>query len=245
MSVMDFIPSQLQNQVAFLFEDAGDRVFAVESGSGTSALVVDVVDNEQHSWDNDVTSYPVEGSDSKVTATDISDNIRAKQDELTMSCFVSNSPISGLVDEVKNFADRMLNGRNRCQLVFSKLHDLRRLKVPVTVRTRYRVYTNMAITGITLTRQPENGESLTFDLRFKQIDIVKTQTTKVPPGLGKPTEPSTAKRAGVKTDAGRSTGKTVSPADAPKQVKVSGLAAAAGGKGYQRGYQPAVPLTKS
>lgn len=220
-----------KDQVAFLFKDAGDQVFRIQ-GSDTSVLMVDTVDNEQHSWDNDVTSFPVEGE------ADISDNIKPKQDELSVSCFISNAPIHGLIDEVKNFADRFLNGRQRTRAAFEQLQALRKLRVPVTVATRYRVYTNVAISGITITRQPENGESLTFDVRFKAIEIVKTQTTKVPPGLGKPTEDSTKKRAGVKTDAGKSNGKTVAPANAPKQVKVSGLAAAAGKSGANK-FNPA------
>lgn len=216
MSMIDAfnsVPDPLKSTVSFLFQDAGDQVFAIDPGNSLSVLTVDVVDNEQHDWQNEATSYPVEGLEN------ITDNIRGLPDELAVSCFVSNTPVAGLIDTATNFADRMLNGRNRCALAFNKLLELRKLQIPVTVRTRYRVYTNVAISGITITRQPENGESLTFDVRFKAINIVKTQTAKVPAGLGKQDDSATKKRAAVKVDAGKSNGKTVKPADAPKVVK--------------------------
>lgn len=221
----------VKDKLSFLFQDSGDQVFKIE-GSNLSVLTVDVIDNEAHDWQNEVTSYPVEGLE------DVTDNIKPKPDELTVSCFISNTPVQGLIDQVSNFADRFLNGRQRTRDAFNQLQALRKLRIPVTVTTRYRVYTNAAITGITITRKPEDGESLTFDLRFKVIDVVKTQTTKVPAGLGKQDDGATKKRAAVKKDAGKSNGKTVAPANAPKPVKVS-LAAAAAGKTGANKFNPA------
>lgn len=204
MSIFDTLADKARDQVAFLFEDAGDSIFYIK-GAGLAALSVDTVDDETHTWDNDVSQYPVEGLE------DISDNIKSKPDELRVRCFVSNTPVHGLIDEVMNFADRFLNGRKRTQEAFNQLLALRALRVPVTVATRYRVYENVAITNVQIIREPTAGESLVFDVSFREINIVKAQTGNVPAGLGAPgkqSDNSAKKRAATKVDAGKSTGTT-------------------------------------
>lgn len=213
MSMVDFFAEKARDQVAFLFEDAGDSVFYIK-GTGLAALSVDTVDEETHEWENDVSQYPVEGM------ADISDNIKAKPDELKVRCFVSNTPINGLIDQYLNFADRFLNGRKRTQDAYNQLLALRKLRLPVTVATRYRVYENVGITRVQIIRDPKEGDSLIFDVFFKQIDIVKSQTGPVPAGLGaggKQTDNAAKTRAAVATDAGKSTGTTKPPAAVTKQ----------------------------
>lgn len=202
MSVFDTLADKARDQVAFLFEDAGDSIFYIK-GAGLAALAVDTIDDETHTWDNDVSQYPVEG------AADISDNIKPKPDEVKVRCFVSNTPIHGLIDEVLNFADRFLNGRKRTQEAFNQLLALRALRIPVTVATRYRVYENVGITNVQIIREPSAGESIVFDVTFREINIVKAQTGNVPPGLGaagKQSDNSTKKRGAAKVEAGKSTG---------------------------------------
>lgn len=221
MTILD----KAREQVSFLFQDAGDSVFYIQ-GTGLAALTVDTVDEETHTWDNEISNYPVEGQE------DISDNIKQKPDGLTVRCFVSNTPVHGLIDEVQNFADRFLNGRKRTADAFNQLLALRQLRIPVTVSTRYRVYENMGIRSVEIRRAPEDGESLVFDVTFGEINIVIAQTGTVPPGLGRPGAQAgnaTKTRAGTKLDAGKSTGKQVTPDSAPKPVKKSILAAATGG----------------
>ena len=218
---LDFAQNSKLSPVAFLFKDAGDQIFNIQ-GTGLSAMQVDTVDDENHEWANDVTQFPVEG------ATDISDNIKQKPDSLTLTCFISNAPISGVIDNITNFADRALNGRNRTQAAFNQLKALRDLKIPVTVTTRYRQYVNMGIVRVQIVRRPEDGESLVFTIEFRQINITRTQTVKLPPGMGRKNAQSDAaskKRAGANTAAGKSTGLKTEPAAAPTPVKKSILTA--------------------
>lgn len=212
---------QIKDQVAFLYQDAGDQIFKID-GTGVSTMQFDVIENEVHDWSNEISQYPVEG------LADISDNIRQKSAELRISGFISNQPISGLVDEVTNFADRLLNGRKRTQDGFNQLKALRDLRVPVTVSTRYRVYTNMGIDAVSVRRTPDDGDAIVIDIVFCEINVVKTQTDKVPPGLGTSgaqSDNATKQRAGVKTDAGKSTGTVTKPANAAKPIKTSILKA--------------------
>ncbi|EHL8229985.1 hypothetical protein KE423_003902 [Salmonella enterica] len=219
------IQSLIKGQASFLFQNAGDSVFGIE-GTGLAVLNVDVVDSESHEWKNEITNFPVEGS------ADIADNIKPSPDELSITCFVSNTPIHGLIDEVANFADRFLNGKKRTQEAFNQLRDLRRQKLPVTVTTRYRVYTNMGISAVTTRRTPGEGDALIFEIRFKEINIVKTRSVKTPEGLGaagSQTDNATKQRAGATVDAGKSTGKVTKPAAADVQKPVRKSLLAAGG----------------
>lgn len=203
-----------RSPITFLFEDAGDSVFYIK-GAGMAALSVDVVDDETHTWGNEISQYPVEGEE------DIADNIKPKPDELSLTCFVSNTPVHGLVDELVNFTDRFLNGRKRTADCFNQLKELKALRIPVTVTTRYRVYESVGITDVVIRREPENGEALVFDVRFREINIVATQTGTVPEGIGRPgaqSDNATKTRAGSKVDAGKSTGR-VTEAGASNEPK--------------------------
>lgn len=215
--------NQIKDQVSFLFKDAGDSVFKID-GSGLATMQFDVVENEAHEWQNEISAYPVEG------LKDASDNIKQKPDELRITGFVSNQPISGILDQAENFADRLLNGRKRTQEAFNQLSALRDLRVPVTVTTRFRVYTSLGIDNVSIRRVPDAGDAILIDIAFKEVRVVKTSTTQLPPGLGASgaqLDSTTKQRAGVKTDAGKSTGTITKPADAPKPIKRS-IAKAAG-----------------
>ncbi|WP_313389960.1 phage baseplate protein [Leclercia sp.] len=203
----EFLSNSKYSPVSFLFKDAGDSVFHIK-GSGLAALGFDSIDEEAHTWANDVSDYPVEGK------KDVSDNIKQRPDELRITAFISDTPISAIVKTMMQTADRFLNGRSRTAAAFEQIKALRDLRIPVTVTTRYRVYENMAITEATIRRTPDIGSALVVDLSFKEIRIVSTQMGRVPDGIGRSGAQAgnTAKtRAGVKTDAGKSTGRKVSP----------------------------------
>lgn len=221
--------------VSFLFNDAGDSIFRID-GTGLAAMAFDTIDDETHRWANDISQFPTEG------AEDVSDNIKGRPDELTIVAFISNTPVHGLVDEVMHFADKFLNGRSRTQAAFNQLKALKELKIPINVTTRYRVYENMGIAGITIRRTPDIGDALEVELSFKHISIVKTQTGKVPEGIGRPgsqSDNATKTRAGSRVDAGKSTGKSMKmdDPDVPKPVqrqRSALLAASGNATGYHK-----------
>ena len=199
-----------KNPLTFLWQGTEDSLFSI-AGEGIAALTVDTVDDETHDWQNDVTQFPVE------TGADITDNIRPLPDEISFKCFVSNAPIRGLIDEVSSYADRWLNGTKRLQECFNQLRNLRDSRTPCTVTTRYRTYTDAAITGVTINRVSDAGECLEFTVTFRVVRIVSSQMTRVPEGMsGKPQDMSgeTAQRAQGTVNAGPSKGTSVTPAQA-------------------------------
>ncbi|AUZ67097.1 hypothetical protein V8J08_000926 [Citrobacter amalonaticus] len=221
--------------VNFLFNDAGDSIFRID-GTNLASMSFDCVDDERHHWSNAITAFPTEGD------VDITDNIRPQQRELTLTGFISNTPITGLIDEVTNFADRFMNGRKRTADAYNQLKALSELKIPVTVTTRYEVYENMGLADVSIVRTADNGDALVVDMVFRQITIVKTQTGTVPAGIGRAgaqSDNATKTRAGSKVDAGKSTGKVMKADDpnVPKPIQRhrSALLAMSGEKtGYHK-----------
>lgn len=221
MDIEQYLQDKERSPVAFLFHDAGDSVFHID-GTGLASMQFDCIEDETHTWANEVTQFPVENGG------DITDNIRGKQRELSITGFISNSPIRGLIDEVTGFADRVLNGNKRTQDAYNQLKQLRDLKIPVNIATRFESYSNMAIESVIIRRQSENGDALIVDMSFREISIVATQTGTVPEGMGRngaQSDNATKSRAGSKVDGGKSTGKVTTVADAPAPVRkqASGL----------------------
>lgn len=211
----------MNNPLTMLIKGAGDSVFSV-AAPGFAAFTVDVVDSETHDWKNDVTMYPVEDG------ADISDNIRPTPVELSMSCFVGGQPIKGYGEMFDDWAsmsaDRFLNGNRRLQECFQSLLALRDSRTLMTVATRYRTYSDMAITSVNLRRTPDDGDSLVFDITWRQCRIVSSQMTRVPDGMaGNPNSATgTAKqRSQGTTNAGPSKGTQISAKDAVEGKRVS------------------------
>ena len=233
--LMQYLGDRKWSPVNFLFNDAGDSIFRIE-GTNLASMSFDCVDDERHHWSNDITAYPTEGG------IDITDNIRPKQRELTLTGFISNTPVQAVLDTLTSFADSFLNGRKRTADAYNQLKALSELKVPVTVTTRYEVYENMGLADVAVVRTAENGDALVVDLVFRQINIVKTQTGKVPEGIGRPgaqADNATKTRAGSRVDAGKSTGKSMKMDDPglpkPVQRQRSALLAASGNAtGYHK-----------
>ncbi|BCG08768.1 phage baseplate protein [Buttiauxella agrestis] len=214
-STEDWLRSKVNDHVSFLFQDAGDKVFHIDM-TGFSSMSFDVIEDETHRMAADVTQFPTEGE------VDITDNIKEKPFELSISAFISDTPVYGIVNEVMAYADRFLDGQSRTAAAYNQLEALWKQSIPMAVTTRYKQFTNMAITNIEIRRSPDIGKALVVDMSFRQIRVVSAQRGKVPPGIGRSgaqSDNASKTRAGVKADAGKSTGKSTSIADAPKPVQ--------------------------
>ncbi|CAM6807578.1 hypothetical protein ENKOMM257B_06905 [Enterobacter kobei] len=215
------------SSLTMMWNGYGDKNFRVSGGAGT--LTVDVVEDEGHVWQNDVTQYPVE------TGSDITDNIRPKPDELTFKCFVGGAPIKGYAERAADAVefgtnlmngdtDALLGGNQRLQEAFNQVRALRDSRQLVTVATRYRTYTSCAVVSVEMNRVPDDGEALSFTMSLRQVRIVSSQMTRVPEGMsGKPQDMSgaTAQRAQGTVNAGPSKGSNLTPKQVVSQPEGS------------------------
>jgi hypothetical protein len=141
------------------------------------SIDLDVMSDEAHDWSNEVTENPVE------LGAPVADHIQPNADKLSITGLITNAPIDP--DVAAQFPGSIDGGlfSARLQTHFDWLRELTKLRMPLTVYTRYKVYTDMAITSCNISRSTGTGEALPFTLQFINIRLVKTQTVDVPPGI--------------------------------------------------------------
>lgn len=140
------------------------------------SIDLDVTMDEVHEWQNDVTTNPVE------TGSPIADHIQIMPDKLRITGMISDSSISDAV--IKQFSG-IDNGQflTRVQTAFDLLRKLKDDRKLITVYTKHKVYTDMALTSLSIPRNNQTGDSIQFSIEFVNIRIVNTQTVDMPKGI--------------------------------------------------------------
>lgn len=127
---------------------------------------VDVAISENHQYDSDITSDPVE------VGSDITDHQRLLPDMVTMTGLVSDTPFGDL-------ADRRLSEGVPSVFALGFFRTLRDARVPVTIETSLRVYDNMLMKTLTVPRNARTGNALAFTAVFKQVVLVTNERTTI------------------------------------------------------------------
>lgn len=130
---------------------------------GVGSISFDLLMSEQHTFNNQVSDHNVE--DGSVIADHIKNELE-------------NGSIVGLIT---NFSIRATNIEfsNRAQKAFDELVDLWKRRELVTVVTVMRVYTDVAITGVSVARSAETGEAIALNISFRKVRIVKLKQVSV------------------------------------------------------------------
>lgn len=184
-------------------------VFVTNFGNDLGNIELDATLDENHEWVAEVTTNPVE------EGAPISDHVIEQSDRVTLRGFISNNPIASgfLIPQISTVQD-----------VFNLLYDLIKLKEPVTVYTKLKVYTDMVLTRVTPGRNAGVGDALEFDAEFIHIRKVATQTVDVPKGVSAKKEAKTPASVGRKAEPAKDAGKKQA-----ETVNLSGTAATTSG----------------
>ena len=129
-------------------------------------LTFDALIDLSETWNNDVPSYPTEKN------FEVADSIIHKPLELSMTLFVTNTPVTHL--------ERHGAAPGRVLEVVKKLKDIYWTTKPVTIVTNDETYVNMAITSIELRKALETGTSREIPISFQQINVTETKTATIP-----------------------------------------------------------------
>lgn len=177
--------------------------------NGIISIDLDVTLNESHDWTNEVTSNPVE------LGSPVTDHIQPNSDKLSISGMITDHPIDrGLIEQFQFNIDAGLYSA-RMQTHFDWLYFLARNREPITVYTRYKNYSDMAISSVNIPRDVGIGEALQFNIEFVNIRLVSTQTVPVPAGISKKLDKKSGgdvqKKAQPKADNGKKDVKTAEP----------------------------------
>lgn len=169
-----------------LASDIGAVLFAPKRGFGS--IIPDVVVEEQSEDTLQITEHPVE------VGAAITDHVYKRPAEVTVRCLWSDSSINGLVDDPLG---ALLGGHSSA--VYAMMLTLQASAVPFTLYTGKRVYPSMLIQSLGVETRAETENSLAVVARCRQIIVVQTQSTTLPPASqqAKPQQTATPADAGT------------------------------------------------
>jgi len=182
--------------------DIGKSITSVKTD--VVSLDLDVTQDETHEWTNDVTQFPVE------FGSQITDHIQPMPDKLTISGMITNSAIG------ETALAELSGGDDRTQTAFDLLLKLKDDRVLLTVYTKFKIYTSMALKSVNLPRDAGVGDSIKFKMEFVNVRLVDTQTVDVPPGISKKLDKKSGADVQKKTEPPKDAGKVE-----PKPVEKS------------------------
>lgn len=153
------------------------------------SITIDACKDEAHTLTNTVTDHPVE------EGFNVSDHSRPDPDVVTLSCFVSNTPISSeqrtraVQEGSVSFNTTAQNGvpigavDGRADTVFKQLKKLRDEGTLIQIVTTLKTYgvsstEGMMITNLNISRTSKNFDGLEFTITLKQIRIVRNRQTR-------------------------------------------------------------------
>lgn len=129
-----------------------------------------LIDSEE-GYAADTPEYPTEKGFS------VSDTIVLKPDTLTMTLFVTDTPVT--------WKNRLGSGRGKTEAVVKRLKELFFAKQMVEVVTSDEVYSNMAITSLNIRKSSDVGYAREIPISFKKIIVTETVTITIPESYGK------------------------------------------------------------
>ena len=136
---------------------------------------IDAFLSEQYSFSNSVTEIPVE--DGSI----INDHVTEGQDEISVSAFIGKAKFEAWEGDLPETTDDLPaeDPKARIKQAYFELLRLVREKQPVTVVMGLDTFDNMIITSFNIGREAANGADLPFEMSFKKLDIVKSETTTI------------------------------------------------------------------
>lgn len=178
-------------------------LFFRDEGFGLEELKFDLLIDESHSLDFDIPEHAVENGSS------ISDHVCERLRSVQITGLFTNHPIggkkSGYVNEdgsVNEEPDEVsvdgAEGRGNIALAnFEKLKEIARRRKPVRLVTSLEVYEEMLFESIPYSRGPDDGESIKFTAKLREVKTAKVSTVRRD-GVWNPPSPKTQQ-----TDAGK------------------------------------------
>jgi hypothetical protein len=138
-----------------------------------AGITVDATINESHRYTAEITDNPIE------SGGETTDHVHLNPFELDIEGIISDSPIGyGVVSNFKNVINNLGKpfGRTpRSIEACDELLALYRNRLPFTVVTSLKKYSNMIISNIEFPRNAQTGNAIIFRATFRQIQIVNTQ----------------------------------------------------------------------
>jgi hypothetical protein len=136
---------------------------------------IDAFLSERYSFSNSVTEIPVE--DGSV----INDHVTEGVDEISVSAFIGKAKFEVWEGDIPESEDNLPaeDPKARIKQSYFELLRLFRNKQPVTVVMGLDTFDNMIITSFNIDREAANGADLPFEMSFKKLRIIKSETATI------------------------------------------------------------------
>lgn len=161
----------------------------VRRGTEVDVLVgrVDLYDTEEHRLDEESTQYPIE------SGATLTDHAYKLPEELRLTGWVAD-----LLPAPAAVVDGSIR---RSRQTWDRIVELQRSRTPVEIATAIRTYTNMLLVRAIARVDRSTGQSLRFELHFRELLFGDTETARLRPGRvsGPATDRTTTIDAGDRT----------------------------------------------
>lgn len=131
----------------------------------------DALLDQSQTYEAEVPTYPTEAG------FDVSDNIALKAETIDMTLCVTNTPIT--------WRTRHKPGSGRVESVVKQLEELYYARKVFTVVTSDKVYENMVLTNMSISKSTETGYAREIPVTLQKIIISKSKTVTIPESYGK------------------------------------------------------------
>lgn len=131
---------------------------------------------EVHNDELTITEHPVE------RGAPISDHAFKRPAEVTLKCGWTNASFTALSGAIKeSFLGGSMSKSDYISSVYSQLLALQQSRELIDVVTSKRLYSNMLLQGLTVVTDPKTSEALMATATLREVIIVTTQATTLPP----------------------------------------------------------------
>lgn len=140
------------------------------------SITIPVTFEEAYQDELQITEHPVE------KGAEINDHAFKRQPEVVIKCGWSNSDLKALAGTLQAvFVGGSLPTADYISTVYSQLLALQELREPFDVVTSLRQYDSMLFKALGVTKDQKTGLALSVTATLKQLRIVETQVTTLPP----------------------------------------------------------------
>jgi len=134
---------------------------------------IDVVLSERYGFSNTVTDIPVEDG------SNVNDHVISEAPEISIQAFIGRAKFGVLGGDISDFLSILDDPKARIKQAYLELKKLKEDKEPLTVALGLDTFENMVITSFEIDRDVETGKDLPFTMSFKQIRVIKSETTTI------------------------------------------------------------------
>lgn len=147
-------------------------IISIHPQRALGPIVAQAVLEEKHSDELQITDHPVE------QGAQISDHAFKRPAEVTLRYGWSPSTLSSALGSINVLSPNLLGGNLKD--IYQKLLDLQISRVPFTILTGKRQYSNMLIKSISETTDEKTENVLVVSITCREVLIVQTQVTVLP-----------------------------------------------------------------